>query len=150
MQHKTLYFLFVLVSLCACNSSKIRNSYSKTRVPSDLPELKTNQNWTKIALELPKESNEVTLEIWGEKTIKVDCNKHKLGGSFVQQKSKKNVYYRFSGNGNLLSTRMGCLYQKKTIETIQSSKETVVYTRKKSLYVLHDININIKYQIVKN
>ena len=106
---------FILLLLTGCSpkvnpSDQMLKEYTPSAEElSQYPEAAEGMKRCVIAINKVNTS-QFSLEFYTGKEIEVDCNKHWLQGQFEKQFEKETgiYYFEFNGDGNIMSTRMGC------------------------------------------
>ena len=111
------------------------------------PEPKEGFNRYVIALDKQNDEDNYKVEVVATKRIEVDCNHHSLSGSFLDKNLSGwgYTYYEFTGDGSVLSTRMGCLDQKTHLEDVKSHASLMRYNSKMPIVVYVPEGIDVQY-----
>ncbi len=151
---KRKYFFLVCFSLVllSCNTEHKLNEPINQATEYDISMYaEATKGSTRYIIELPTYDNEsdYEVEIWAGKTIEVDCNQHKLVGSFKKEIVKGWGYhtYHFNTTGQLFGTRMLCPDQTLTAQFIKSSSERLRYNSKLPIVIYCPEGFTIEYAI---
>ncbi|MBP6117221.1 MAG: serine protease inhibitor ecotin [Neisseriaceae bacterium] len=117
------------------------------------PYPKAQKGEVQHVIELPQKSNEdnFKVELQFGKTLKVDCNRHMMGGELATKTAEGWGYdYYVLGNvGAVASTLMGCPNQEKTDKfvTIPSANQLIRYNSKLPIVVYAPEDVEVQYRI---
>lgn len=96
-----------------------------------------------------KNENNLKVEIFGGKTIKVDCNKHRMMGEF-ETKTVEGFgydYYVFKSNGHAASTRMACPDDTLHDKFVYAESITLRYNSRLPIVVYTPKGFEVNYKI---
>jgi len=144
------FILFAMLLLFSCkkNSNQISKNYASYDL-SMYP--KSNDSLVRHIIAVPIEENEglFNLEIWAGQKRMVDCNKHRISGSFTKKTVKGwgYSYYDFTVSPHQISTRMACPDTILTEKFIRSKTEHIRYNSKLPVVVYCAKGLEIEYAI---
>lgn len=99
---------------------------------------------------LEKKDNEEAyrIELFAGKTMDVDCNRHRLMGSFVKEDVQGwgYPYYKFESNGQILSTMMACPGSKES-KFITGDSQMVRYNSRLPIVVYLPHGMELQYRL---
>lgn len=144
-------FIFALLVLSCTSEHKI-NEPKEEHTTHDLSMYaEATEGSIRYCIDLPVRDNEsdYEVEIWAGKTIAVDCNQHKLVGSFKKEivQGWGYPYYNFNTTGQLFGTRMHCPDETLTEKFVKSAPERIRYNSKLPIIVYCPKDFTIRYAI---
>jgi len=136
--------------LFSFNNLSFAQSQEKNDV-SMFPKPKADEQ--QIIIQLPELANEedYKIEIYAGKMHEKDCNSIKLSGQIDENNLDGwgYTYYRLTTNGNVASTLMGCMDQKKTQAFVSVQSNLLRYNSKLPYVIYVPKNYQVKYKIWK-
>ncbi len=148
------FFLFVLTGCSpkVNSSAMLFKEYSPdAETLSQYPEAAEGMKRCVIGINEVKAS-QVSLEFYVGKETEIDCNKHWLQGQFDKQFDKASgiYFFEFNGNGDIMSTRMGCPESSKKMAFI-SGKPVRVDLKPNNLFVIYlPEDLELRYNLWEN
>lgn len=102
-----------------------------------------------IFLEEKADENLFEIELIAGKTMEVDCNRHRLLGSFSEETVQGwgYNYHVFATENQIISTLMGCPDNTKTEKFVSATSTTVRYNSRLPIVVYLPEGIELKYRI---
>lgn len=117
------------------------------------PYPKAQKGEVQHVIQLPQKANEdnVKLELQFGKTLKVDCNKHMMGGELTTKTAEGwgYDYYVVSNVGAVASTMMACPGQEKTDQfvAIPNANTMIRYNSKLPVVVYAPEGVEVQYRV---
>lgn len=101
-----------------------------------------------IYLEPKENENLFEVEIIPGKNMEVDCNNHRLMGSFIEEvvQGWGYNYYKFETEGQVISTMMMCM-EPKTMKFVSGQSELIRYNSRLPIVVYLPKDMELKYRI---
>lgn len=143
----TLAFAAPLMLMASANAAPAPAS------ASDLtPYPAAEQGQSRHVIQLPAMDDEQNykVELIAGKTMQVDCNHHRFGGSF-EEKTVEGWgynYFSFDGLGTAVSTMKGCPAGSEKMEFVRSGSELLTrYNSKLPVVVYAPKDVEIRYRL---
>lgn len=101
--------------------------------------------------EAERQKKDIKIELIPGKTEMVDCNKHRLNGSFTEKTLKGWGYkfFIFDSDGTYASTEMACPDNKLTSQFICGETYTIPYSSQLPIVLFVPKGLEVKYRLVK-
>lgn len=105
----------------------------------------------RICIELEHQNNEelCKIELIPGKTMKVDCNQHRLAGELVQKSIQGwgYSYFLFETKGIIMSTQMACPDEELQEKFIASESKLLRYNSTLPIIIMMPAGYDIRYRI---
>lgn len=138
--------LFSTINADAQNVQKISEEAVKNLKP--YPEVIDSLERHVIFLEKKDNEDVYRIELFAGKTMDVDCNRHRLMGSFEKEDVKGwgYSYYKFESNGQIISTMMAC-HGPKQSKFISGDSQMVRYNSRLPIVVYLPHGMGLQYRL---